>query len=610
MNNVHISTQPLSCSTEFKLSRKREREVSLEPATTPSATNESEAHSRENKDSRTPLKKNRRRLDPTQEEEDVDGSGSGSGSGSPPTVTMTSPRQEMKIKVRQISQGVEDITWRNLHSSKSDMETIPDVDSDTGPGLLPSADITQRTDAHDNEHNASKTPEEQAAPLPAERDPKNDKAQAVDVTMHSDAQKLQVPHQHSQESETVEQGAKKRKFLERGTSVGPSENGETATHPPEQLKRPRDEADQDANPRVSKRPTPPPSPPPTSPPSPKVAKMSGFMAYASTSSPFASVKGQNVFKASTSTSPSPWTAGGSTSSITSSASTPASEFKSVFGKTTSTSAFGGGHTPSANVFGSANSDSSAGVKRSGFDAFSSSTSPFGALARSKSPVLGSTSKLSRAKSPPRRSNSINSNPFGSYAGGSQSFTLPVQKRARADSPSGSGGSSLERVAPALAGNGSDSGNEDEGAHSPTFSERLRAEKDGDAANLSDEEKASYSEQDVATGEEEDETIHQVRGKLFSLHDSQWKERGTGLLKLNVKRSDGTGARLVMRKDAVYTLLLNITLFNGMRFTLAQDPRYIRFSAIENGNTTTYNLKVSNAKIARDLLDEINANIPA
>ena len=49
---------------------------------------------------------------------------------------------------------------------------------------------------------------------------------------------------------------------------------------------------------------------------------------------------------------------------------------------------------------------------------------------------------------------------------------------------------------------------------------------------------------VVTGEEEEETIHQVRGKLFSLvGGNTWKERGTGLLKLNVKRDDGTGARL-------------------------------------------------------------------
>ena len=82
-----------------------------------------------------------------------------------------------------------------------------------------------------------------------------------------------------------------------------------------------------------------------------------------------------------------------------------------------------------------------------------------------------------------------------------------------------------------------------------------------------------------------------------------------MLKLNVKREDGTGARLgmfsffqayvsiscvlfsVMRKDAVYTVILNVTLFGGMRCSLAQDPRYLRVSAIENGVTTTYNIKV-------------------
>lgn len=48
----------------------------------------------------------------------------------------------------------------------------------------------------------------------------------------------------------------------------------------------------------------------------------------------------------------------------------------------------------------------------------------------------------------------------------------------------------------------------------------------------------------------------------------------------------------MRKEAVYTVILNATLFPGMRCSLAQDPRYIRFSVIEDGVTTHYNLRVS------------------
>jgi RanBP1 domain len=49
---------------------------------------------------------------------------------------------------------------------------------------------------------------------------------------------------------------------------------------------------------------------------------------------------------------------------------------------------------------------------------------------------------------------------------------------------------------------------------------------------------------VITGEEDEETLYQVRGKLFSLgSQNQWKERGTGTIKLNVRRYDGNGARL-------------------------------------------------------------------
>lgn len=49
---------------------------------------------------------------------------------------------------------------------------------------------------------------------------------------------------------------------------------------------------------------------------------------------------------------------------------------------------------------------------------------------------------------------------------------------------------------------------------------------------------------VVTGEEDDDTIYQVRGKLFTLsEENQWKEKGSGTLRLNVRQSDGAGARL-------------------------------------------------------------------
>ncbi|THH11813.1 hypothetical protein EW146_g7919 [Bondarzewia mesenterica] len=139
----------------------------------------------------------------------------------------------------------------------------------------------------------------------------------------------------------------------------------------------------------------------------------------------------------------------------------------------------------------------------------------------------------------------------------------------------------------------------------TFGEKLRAGKDKDREverekeGGDEEEDSEWGERRVELseqeGEEEEDTVRHVRG--------------TGTLRLNVRRSDGKGARLVMRKDAVYSVILNAPLFRGMRCALAQDPRYIRLGVIEDGATTYYNLRVGNAEAAADLLETINEHIP-
>jgi len=547
------SSPDLTEPAETKRSRKREREISLEPVTTPKEIVDVDSLTTEHRETRTPAKKNRTQLDTTEEEED-NVSLSRSNSGSPPQ--SASPPHEMKIRVRQISQGVEDLSWRNMTATtperdgEEDSAVTPPSTRAVETGLMPAFD--------------AKGGDTCSAPL-ADTD---------------------FPSTYLD----VDNGDKslKRKFVERG-SQGPPETHETPKASLEPLKRPRDDADKDDNPRETKRPSPPPEP--KSPKSPKKSgaapRLSGFMAYASSSSPFAAVKGQNIF-----------------SSNKSSPSAPLPINQTPV-------------PPLSLLSSSGESSSASATKRSGFEAFTSTSSPFSSAARSKSPVLGSTSKLGRAKSP-RRNNAANSSAFSSYSAGLQSFAIPAQKRARAGSPNGSSRSSLERNSTISVFASNDAGVDDSEAEDDrddrpvSFGEKLRAGKDDEDTEQSDEEsKIVLQEQDLTTGEEEEDTIHQVRGKLFSLADgTQWKERGTGTLKLNVRRSDGNGARLVMRKEAVYTLLLNVTLFHGMRCTLAQDPRFVRFSVIEDGTTTHYNLKLASAKIANDLLEEINANIPA
>ncbi|KAJ7091495.1 hypothetical protein B0H15DRAFT_836408 [Mycena belliarum] len=564
---------PANSDTDAKLSRKREREVSLEPATTPKSTSDTDPLVREYKEARTPAKKNRLQLDSTAEEDD--GAITLSRSPSPSIAVSVSPPQEMKMRVRQISQGVEDLSWQNMQnaSPQKSTELAPFVDArlevESADG---SAEIKVDAVEPPSSDSAIDIPSTEDAPRP--------------TSEPSSLVSAGVPSRDS-DSDSGEKGLK-RKFLERGTSAGPPENGDDTKVPAEPLKRLRDDPDKDENPRETKRPSPPPEPNARkSPPLAASPKLSGFMAYASTSSPFASVKGQNLF-----------------GSKKPAASIPFAASPPVNNSVVS--------SPFAAVLGEASSPPSS--KRAVFGA---SPSPFGASAKAKQDVLGSTSKLARAKSPPRRA-VAGTSAFSAYAsGGVQGFSLPAQKRVRSGSPDDSGASSVERATPlggALATNGSaDSGAEDERDDRPvSFGEKLRAGKDDEEEGKSDEEGAKpvLTEQEFTTGEEDEATLHQVRGKLFSLIDgTQWKERGTGTIKLNVRRSDGGGARLVMRKEAVYTVLLNVTLFRGMRCTLAQDPRYVRLSVLEGGVTTHYNLRVASAKAAQELLNEINANLP-
>jgi Ran-binding protein 3 len=288
----------------------------------------------------------------------------------------------------------------------------------------------------------------------------------------------------------------------------------------------------------------------------------GFLAYAAVTSPFAAVRGPNIFGASSASSA---TTGSSTTTTTTMTSTPISNATPIL--TTAPSALGSPPrtVPSSPVQRAA---SPTPAKRTGFEAFASAASPLvSAAARARSPVRRSGS--------PGPGTGARSNPFAIYAtGGTQSLFgaagAPAAKRARGDS---------ESTAPGECGGESSSWREGSIGPEKTFGERLRAgsgsggdeedEPDGGSGVLGENvASAKWAEQEgkfsrsasllpsslnvdfyfflVLTGEEEDETIHSVRGKLFVLSEqNQWKERGTGLLRLNRRRVDHSGARLGM-----------------------------------------------------------------
>ncbi|KAI8341978.1 hypothetical protein BC941DRAFT_177622 [Chlamydoabsidia padenii] len=130
---------------------------------------------------------------------------------------------------------------------------------------------------------------------------------------------------------------------------------------------------------------------------------------------------------------------------------------------------------------------------------------------------------------------------------------------------------------------------------------------------------------VHTGEEDEDTIYQTKAKLLVLdsNTNNWKERGSGTFRINVKELELDGrttcqARLVMRADSVYRLILNLLLFAEMKVFIMQD-RFVRFAGFESetkedGTLETklvnYALKVANPSAAQELYHQITSRIPS
>eukprot|EP00871_Galdieria_phlegrea_P002651 jgi/Galph1/3387/GphlegSOOS_G2039.1 len=83
------------------------------------------------------------------------------------------------------------------------------------------------------------------------------------------------------------------------------------------------------------------------------------------------------------------------------------------------------------------------------------------------------------------------------------------------------------------------------------------------------------EQKTVTGEEGEQNLYKGRGKLYHLENGQWKEKGVGQLRFNVRSEDFSQARFVMRAEGNLRLLLNTLLYTNFKLDPASD-RSFRF----------------------------------
>lgn len=134
-------------------------------------------------------------------------------------------------------------------------------------------------------------------------------------------------------------------------------------------------------------------------------------------------------------------------------------------------------------------------------------------------------------------------------------------------------------------------------------------------------KVHLEKQDIKSGEENENTVLQIKAKLYHMELSKisegWKERGFGMIKVNeftTNPADNYTSRLIMRQNGNLKLILNLPIvkgFNalkGMPSSLTQD-KFIRLQVLEAGKPVQYAIKVGQAEDSQKLFDTIQKYIP-
>ncbi|GAC99625.1 hypothetical protein PHSY_007228 [Pseudozyma hubeiensis SY62] len=260
------------------------------------------------------------------------------------------------------------------------------------------------------------------------------------------------------------------------------------------------------------------------------------------------------------------------------------------------SSFSSKSSPFSSVPSSSGS-SSASSSKGGFSAFSAKNSSplvgagiqpstLGSSIGGHHEGNGSASPLSSAPSKPIAKGS--SFGFGAFAGAS-----PLAKP-KADSPA--------------AASEKDSDKSQSTDDKASFTQKLLSH-DKDASAASDSKTKPLLETPEAeskTGEEDEESIHSIRAKLYTMaEDQSWKERGTGTLRVNIPKrsSEKRPARLVMRADGILRVILNVPLFKGMKCELHE--KFVRIVALEESKPVHYAIKLSNPNNAAALMDVLD-----
>ncbi|KAG5296347.1 nuclear protein export protein Yrb2 [Histoplasma capsulatum G186AR] len=298
---------------------------------------------------------------------------------------------------------------------------------------------------------------------------------------------------------------------------------------------------------------------------------------------------------------------------------------------------------------------------------SSEKSPFSSLGAANSSALKSAppAETTRGKEHPSTSSSAfaaspfaaaaASSPFGALSGGKSGFGRSGFATGFAAAAPKLGGGLAAFSTPTGSSSvlGNSSKSKTLGAAGSAHEDGNKVEKgkgeDDDKSTFEglEEEKGDerFHEQQTETGEEGENTIFSCRGKLYHFNGKEWKERGVGVFKVNIREpvNDGNNtdgseeepqpgdnktdeehekeekhkanedegvepkkktARVIMRADGVWRVILNIPVFKGMK---AGDPsggppkgKQVHFAGFEDGKSVPFLFRTGNDDIAKQL----------
>ncbi|KPI43015.1 Ran-specific GTPase-activating protein 2 [Cyphellophora attinorum] len=155
------------------------------------------------------------------------------------------------------------------------------------------------------------------------------------------------------------------------------------------------------------------------------------------------------------------------------------------------------------------------------------------------------------------------------------------------------------------------------------------EEEAGATGPAEEDKpdSRFHKQDVETGEEGEQTIFSARAKLYHFDEKQWKERGTGVIKVNIRQEKTTKpdeseddheqdpeagdyddvdikARVIMRSDGVHRVILNSPVFKDMKVgtTDGDEPsgKTMYLTGMDEGKPRLFQIKMGKEDTLREL----------